>query len=227
MADWHYTSGGSQHGPVSDEQFKSLVASGTIRPSDLVWNPTLPQWVPAGQAGAVIPAPASAPTPGYSAVPAQPVAGAVPTAGQYGALAYEAPSAESIPFTHQSFELLRQTRPWVLFIGILFLIFAGFCVIGGLSMLAMVFAMPRAGVGVPKWLPLMYVVMAAFYIVPAVPMVRFASRVKRLARMRRVVDLEDTLSAMKNIFRVSGILIIVVIAAYIAVIGGVLVYHLK
>jgi GYF domain 2 len=208
MPDWYYTSGGQQQGPVNEDQLKSLVAAGSIRPSDLVWNQSMPQWVPADQIGALAPASIAAPAPDYAAVAAPPA--------QYGALAYEAPSAEAIPFTNQSLQLLRQTRPWVLFIAIVCFIVAGFCVIGGLSVMVISsFALRGGGPGVPPWIGLIYVALAAFYGIPGIYMVRFASRVSHLNRMRRGGDLENALAALKSIFRISGILLITLVVLYV------------
>lgn len=214
MADWHYTSGGRQHGPVSEDQLKSLVASGTIRPSDLVWNPSMPQWVPAGQAGVLGAAMAAAPMPGYSAVATPTVGSAVEASAPYAALAYEGPNAEAIAFTHQSMEMLRQTRPWALFIAIIFFIIGGLLGGGGVVMtFAMSFA-NRNGPKILSWIGLVYLAIALFYVIPAVCMVRFSSRINQLTRMRRISDLEGALAAMKSVFRVSGILLIVGITLY-------------
>lgn len=218
MPDWHYTSGGQQHGPVSEDQLRALVAAGSIRPSDLVWNQSLPQWVPAGQAGMVMPAQGAAPNPGY-AVAAAPAS--------YGALGYEAPSADAIPFTDHSLQLLRQTRPWAMFIAIMFFIFGGLCVIAGVTVAAAASFVKGGGVGIPVWLGLIYVVLAVVYILPAIYMSRFCSRVGRLARLRQATDLEGALAAMKSTFRVSGILMIIFIVGYLVVIAGAIAFHLK
>jgi hypothetical protein len=46
---WYYARNGQQRGPYTSAQLKSLVASGVITASDLVWNDELPDWVPASQ----------------------------------------------------------------------------------------------------------------------------------------------------------------------------------
>jgi hypothetical protein len=64
-AGWFYLKsgapGGQQTGPVTWEQLYGLARSGAVGPQDLVWNPSLPQWLPASQvpglfAGAAPPA---------------------------------------------------------------------------------------------------------------------------------------------------------------------------
>jgi len=41
---WYYTSAGVQLGPIPDETLRSLVASGRLLPSDLVWKEGMPGW---------------------------------------------------------------------------------------------------------------------------------------------------------------------------------------
>jgi len=42
--NWYYADKGSQVGPVSDDEFQSLVKKGTITPDTLVWNSTMKDW---------------------------------------------------------------------------------------------------------------------------------------------------------------------------------------
>ncbi len=64
--DWYYAAGGKQAGPVSDEALANLVRTGVIRAETLVWNSSLPGWVPYLQVAA--PAPVAAAPAGPSAV---------------------------------------------------------------------------------------------------------------------------------------------------------------
>ena len=41
---WYYEKAGEQTGPVSEEEFKSLIKNGTINYSTLVWNSTMTDW---------------------------------------------------------------------------------------------------------------------------------------------------------------------------------------
>lgn len=43
---WYYAEAGRQAGPVDDEAFHGLVASGRIAPDTLVWSPGMPNWQP-------------------------------------------------------------------------------------------------------------------------------------------------------------------------------------
>src|SRR5262249_55010388 len=44
---WHYQLDGKQIGPVSPEEMKALAAAGKLKPTDLIWNPSMMNWVPA------------------------------------------------------------------------------------------------------------------------------------------------------------------------------------
>jgi hypothetical protein len=58
-SEWYYSKLGAppgQHvGPFSWEQLVSNARAGIITPDDLVWNPQLPQWLPAGQVPGLVP----------------------------------------------------------------------------------------------------------------------------------------------------------------------------
>jgi hypothetical protein len=75
MADWFYSQGTSQRGPVPLETLIDSLRSGALSPSDLVWHDGMPQWTPAGQvpelAGAAGGAPAAVPqAAGFPSAPA-------------------------------------------------------------------------------------------------------------------------------------------------------------
>lgn len=44
---WYYAQGGTEKGPLTTSQTKSLVAAGKIRPDDLVWRQGMDDWVAA------------------------------------------------------------------------------------------------------------------------------------------------------------------------------------
>ena len=44
--NWYYSAQGQQLGPVDENAFKELVASGQIQPTTLVWHSELPSWKP-------------------------------------------------------------------------------------------------------------------------------------------------------------------------------------
>lgn len=77
MADWYYFQGGSQQGPVGDDQLRGMVASGQLAPSDSVWCNGMANWAPISSVPELAPASAprgapmgSAPTPSPGPEPA-------------------------------------------------------------------------------------------------------------------------------------------------------------
>lgn len=49
---WFFAEGGVQKGPVGEEEFQRLAATGTIRPDTLVWREGMPDWKPFGSIAA-------------------------------------------------------------------------------------------------------------------------------------------------------------------------------
>lgn len=75
---WHYSSNGEQHGPVSAARLKELATSGELAPTDLVWKEGMADWKPAKSIKGLFPsqAPASpAPPPPLPSPTAAPDAG--------------------------------------------------------------------------------------------------------------------------------------------------------
>ena len=50
---WYYSKNGQQFGPIEIADLNNLYATGQIAPTDLVWNPEMPQWLPAHQIPAI------------------------------------------------------------------------------------------------------------------------------------------------------------------------------
>jgi hypothetical protein len=53
MADWYYATQGDQFGPIGLENLQSLVSTGRIIPTDLVWTEGMAQWQPAAEVPAL------------------------------------------------------------------------------------------------------------------------------------------------------------------------------
>lgn len=47
-AQWYYSRGGQQTGPVTIDQLRQMAATGQITPQDLVWRDGMAQWQPIG-----------------------------------------------------------------------------------------------------------------------------------------------------------------------------------
>src|SRR5687767_9534268 len=100
---WCYTRGGQQQGPVTTEELQAMVNAGEVARTDLVWNESLPSWVPVSGAPGLTAAPASTAAPAESPFAAPGLAGVLP---------YSAPTAEGVVATPLALEMLRQTKPW-------------------------------------------------------------------------------------------------------------------
>lgn len=62
---WYYLSNagdGRQIGPLTWEQLLAGCVAGSLRPGDMLWHPTMPQWLPASQIQGLFPATAAAGT---------------------------------------------------------------------------------------------------------------------------------------------------------------------
>ena len=49
MADWFYGKEGSQHGPISELEISTLVASGQIDATTVIWREGMTDWLPVNQ----------------------------------------------------------------------------------------------------------------------------------------------------------------------------------
>ena len=67
MGEWSYIQNGQQSGPVAWSHLQQLVASGRLRPADLVWTNGMPSWAAAGSIPNLFP-----PTPAASSPPSVP-----------------------------------------------------------------------------------------------------------------------------------------------------------
>lgn len=115
MADWYYAQNGTQLGPISEQQLRTLISGGELRSDDLVWREGLSQWQSAASAFPDLfqASPASGLPPIPPGVP--PYGQAMPPHGQamppHGQTAYSAPGGNyasgqssapgsSIPYAH-------------------------------------------------------------------------------------------------------------------------------
>ena len=94
-AQWYYTVGSEQKGPVGVDQIRALMSSGSLGADTLVWTSTMTEWQPLGRTPLAAATP-SGPMPvgqGTYASPAPagyaaPMAGSYAAPGQYGAAPY-------------------------------------------------------------------------------------------------------------------------------------------
>jgi hypothetical protein len=183
--DWHYVSNNQNVGPVSLDELRLAAQSGRLRPDALVWNASLPQWVPAHTV---------------------PELGLAPQ-GQ-SVLAYDAPEIGQAVVTDHAYRLFGQAKPWIRFLSVMCYIFAGIMIVAGLFIVSV-------GRGVlPPAMILMYVALAVLYMIPGLLLGRYASSISSLLAMRRSDHLEHALDAHRALFRTVGIMVITVMVLY-------------
>ena len=47
--DWYYAKNGERQGPISEASLRSMLVTGEIAQTDLVWREGMPDWLPAGE----------------------------------------------------------------------------------------------------------------------------------------------------------------------------------
>jgi hypothetical protein len=131
---------------------------------------------------------------------------------------YGAPPAGNV--SEHAVELLRQTRPWVLFLSVLFFLASGFMLLAGLGMVALGAATTTdAAKFSPALIGLVYVPLAFLYVYPAIKLWKYGSAIGQLVASRSAADLEAALGQQKSFWKYSGIAAIVVIVLYVVVFG--------
>lgn len=61
--EWYYAKGPNQFGPVPEDQFRAMLANGTVLADDLVWSSDMADWKPARHFPHLFPSGASASPP--------------------------------------------------------------------------------------------------------------------------------------------------------------------
>lgn len=125
------------------------------------------------------------------------------------------------------YESMRGTKPWVRFLAVLGFIGSGLMVLGGFFMLiggglmavSDKQAMPFAGF--PVVIALVYLVMGAIYLYPAVRLWAYGTRIGEMLASQSMHDLEAAIESQRRFWRVVGIYVIVLIGIYVLAIAGV------
>lgn len=123
------------------------------------------------------------------------------------------PSGQNI--TGEMIEALRGTKGWVLLVGILSLIGAGFMILGGVGMMFGSAFMGAAGgagaapAGMFVGIGLLYVVLAVIYVFPGLFLIRYSSAIGRLLSSGQAHDMEDALNHQRKFWKLIGVLILI------------------
>jgi hypothetical protein len=211
---WHYVQNGKPLGPVPEEQLKAMLASGALRPGDLVWREGMPSWT------AIQELPELQPSPGVVAPLPNPYA--APQTNLNPSPQAAEPSAG--PVSPEAVELLRKTKPWVRFFSVLGILGIVVMTLGALAMILLSFgpfqSMPlaaRIGMGV------LYLVLAFVYVPPVVFLHRYARSIRELVDENSSLHLESALRAQKSFWKYLGMFTVITLCIYVLVLIGVLV----
>ncbi|WP_257307020.1 DUF4339 domain-containing protein [Geothrix campi] len=211
---WKYIQQGQAMGPVSEDQVKALLASGSLGWDDLVWREGMPDWTTARMAPDLAqgPAPIGLDLPPVPAAPQNPFSPprAALLEAQWGGAPVDGVSADVV-------EVLRQTKPWARLLGVLGFIGIGFMLLASVAMLA-VGSFARGGMpaGLGVGMMLAYLAMAGLQFPAALFLNRYASRIGDLVANPSQGDLQEALAAQKSFWRYVGILTLLFMCLYIA-----------
>ena len=140
---------------------------------------------------------------------------------------FSSPAGEADPTLDRAVSMLSQTKPWVRFISVMMFLGCGFMVLGGVGL---IIGSAAGGFGMPGVTGFIiggvYIVMALFYIVPAIFLWMYADRIKLFVQERSTGTLASALEAQKSFWKFVGIIMLIVIAIYavifvFALVGGV------
>ena len=210
---WHYVQAGKANGPVPEEQLRALLASGGLRPEDLVWHEGMASWTAAKDLPELMPKPAEAPIQLQTNLYAAPQADLNPSS----------PLQPTARVPEGAVELLRQTKPWVRLFSVLGMI-------GVLLMALVALAITLMGFGPLRFTPFaarfgfgfLYLLLAGLYVPPVLFLHRYASRIRDLMDDPSAPNLEEALRAQKSFWKYLGIFAAIGLCAYVLIVVGVL-----
>lgn len=116
--------------------------------------------------------------------------------------------------TGEMIDAMRGTKPWVMLIGVLMLIGAGFTVLAGLGMMFGGSMMSRGPAGAPPTALLMgmgaaYLLFSLIYVFLGVYLVKYSSAIGRLLSSGQSADMEGALEQQRKFWRLAGVLSLV------------------
>ncbi len=139
---------------------------------------------------------------------------AVSESSQEHPLTPEDPSLH--PQMQELIRLLRETRPWVRFIGVLIMIgFAAIVMLGaGMLLMAATGAVNRE----LAFIGALYLALSPLYGYPALCLNRYASAISRAESSREMADVVSAVLQQKKFWRYCGIVLLAIFGAYALVV---------
>lgn len=211
--NYHVAQNGQQLGELSEEQIQQMLASGQLSAQDLCWREGMDGWKPVGEVFA-------------ASVPAAAAAAARNPYAAPGARQVQSQAPVEAGVSARTIDLLRRTRPWVVFLAVIGAIGSVFLIIGALGALALGGAATKAMMGsdlegAPTWLPMalvaVYVIIALLYVIPVIKMFKYSGAVKSLVRTRSLRDLESALEHQRSFWKFIGLTTAVFMAVYVLI----------
>ena len=208
--EWFVYEDDRQSGPIPDAEMKARAAAGTLRPETLIFNLSMSQWRPAGEVTDWTFGP-----PPAVAAPAAAQGGVANPAAPF-ALSYVSHGGQLPVLSPRVIDILRATRPWLRMFALLGYILGGLMIVAGVLMIVLSSTRTRPG-GPPALATFLYILLGMIYFVPATYLSGCASKITQLERMRRTSDLEEALAAQHAFWRFCGVIALVTLGIYIAV----------
>jgi len=138
-----------------------------------------------------------------------------PPAGGYGGGVPGGVTGDRADVTEMAVEMLRQTKPWVMFLSVMSFLGSAFMLLGGIFMIVAGAFVPTGAAGMStSALGFVYLPMAFLYIYPALKLWGFGGAIARLTQSRSSMDLEAALAQQKSFWKFAGITTIVMMVLY-------------
>ncbi len=122
-----------------------------------------------------------------------------------------APRADDPVVTSEIVEVMAQTRPWVLFFGVLGLVGCGFVLLSSLWNLVTFGGLHQ---GVQAGFALLSLAVVILYLVPCLLLIRYGNAIAELEQTHAVDALTDALRHQKAFWRYVGWMSIVLVVVY-------------
>jgi hypothetical protein len=97
MAQWYYSKGGEQKGPVEQQELQRLCSNGEVKSSDLVWRDGMANWQPVSQVPELAAVASAQPQAGWQQ-PAAPQAGYQQPQAGYQQPGFQQPGYQQPPY---------------------------------------------------------------------------------------------------------------------------------
>jgi membrane protein YqaA with SNARE-associated domain len=134
------------------------------------------------------------------------------------------PGAAAGGVTELAVDLMRQTRPWVMFLSILSFLGSAFMLLAGLLMVGVGLMASGPEKAIQAGVGAFYLPLAAVYVYPGIKMWMYGSAIGRLLTSRAPADLEAALKQQKSFWKFCGIAAIVMIGLYILIFIGAMIF---